>query len=386
MSSCASTSTCRSRTDRSPTTRASARRSPPSSYLRRGGRAADPRLASRAAQEGPGPGVLARSRSRPASPSCSGPTGGHGPRLHRPRGAKHGRAPSPTATCCCSRTSASTPRRRRTTPAFARAADRRHRGDVYVNDAFGTAHRAHASTEGVSRHVKTSVAGLLMEKELRYLGMALEAPERPFVAVLGGAKVSDKIEVIESLLPAGRHAADRRRHGLHVLPRAGHRTRQEPGRGRQGRPRPSACSSKAAGQDQAARRPRGRAPRSRRTREHKVAAGQRNPRRLDGARHRSGHRRVPSRPRCRPRQDRALERTDGRLRDAPRSPQGTLAMARALAESAGTIDRRRRRQRGRGHARWAWPTRSTTSRPAAARRSSSSAGEPLPGVACLQDR
>jgi phosphoglycerate kinase len=72
---------------------------------------------------------------------------------------------------------------------------------VFVNDAFGTAHRAHASTEGVSRFVKTSVAGLLMEKELRYLGMALAAPERPFVAILGGAKVSDKIQVIESLLP-----------------------------------------------------------------------------------------------------------------------------------------------------------------------------------------
>jgi phosphoglycerate kinase len=72
---------------------------------------------------------------------------------------------------------------------------------VFVNDAFGTAHRAHASTEGVSHHVKTSVAGLLMEKELRYLGMALEAKERPFVAILGGAKVSEKIQVIESLLP-----------------------------------------------------------------------------------------------------------------------------------------------------------------------------------------
>jgi phosphoglycerate kinase len=72
---------------------------------------------------------------------------------------------------------------------------------VFVNDAFGSAHRAHASTEGVSHHVKTSVAGLLMEKELRYLGMLLEARERPFVAILGGAKVSDKIQVIESLLP-----------------------------------------------------------------------------------------------------------------------------------------------------------------------------------------
>jgi phosphoglycerate kinase len=71
---------------------------------------------------------------------------------------------------------------------------------IFVNDAFGSAHRAHASTEGVSRHVKRSVAGLLMDRELRYLGMALGEPERPFVAVLGGAKVSDKIEVIESLL------------------------------------------------------------------------------------------------------------------------------------------------------------------------------------------
>jgi phosphoglycerate kinase len=72
---------------------------------------------------------------------------------------------------------------------------------VFVNDAFGTAHRAHASTEGVSHHVSRSVAGFLMEKELRYLGMARDAPDHPYVAVLGGAKVSDKIEVIESLLP-----------------------------------------------------------------------------------------------------------------------------------------------------------------------------------------
>ena len=72
---------------------------------------------------------------------------------------------------------------------------------VFVNDAFGTAHRAHASTEGVSHHVQRSVAGLLMEKELRYLGMARDAPDHPYVAVLGGAKVSDKIEVIQSLVP-----------------------------------------------------------------------------------------------------------------------------------------------------------------------------------------
>jgi phosphoglycerate kinase len=74
-------------------------------------------------------------------------------------------------------------------------------GDFYVNDAFGAAHRAHASTEGVAHHLKPAVAGLLMEKELRYLGRALSNPERPFVAVLGGAKISGKIDVIEQLLP-----------------------------------------------------------------------------------------------------------------------------------------------------------------------------------------
>jgi phosphoglycerate kinase len=72
--------------------------------------------------------------------------------------------------------------------------------EIYVNDAFGTAHRAHASTEGVARLLSPAVAGFLMEKEIRYLGQALADPRRPFVAVLGGAKVSDKIPVIENLL------------------------------------------------------------------------------------------------------------------------------------------------------------------------------------------
>ena len=72
-------------------------------------------------------------------------------------------------------------------------------GDLFVNDAFGSAHRAHASTTGVAAHLP-SVAGLLMERELAYLGDALESPARPFVAILGGAKVSDKIAVIEKLL------------------------------------------------------------------------------------------------------------------------------------------------------------------------------------------
>jgi phosphoglycerate kinase len=72
--------------------------------------------------------------------------------------------------------------------------------DIYVNDAFGTAHRAHASTEGITHFVEKSAAGLLMEKELQYMGKALKNPERPFVVILGGAKVSDKIAVIENLL------------------------------------------------------------------------------------------------------------------------------------------------------------------------------------------
>jgi phosphoglycerate kinase len=71
---------------------------------------------------------------------------------------------------------------------------------VYVNDAFGSAHRAHASTEGITHFVEKAAAGFLMEKELRYLGGALESPQRPFIAILGGAKISDKIEVIENLL------------------------------------------------------------------------------------------------------------------------------------------------------------------------------------------
>ncbi len=84
-------------------------------------------------------------------------------------------------------------------PAFARQLAAL--GDLYVNDAFGSAHRAHASTEAVAHLLKPAVSGFLMEKELRFLGEALDQPKRPFVAVLGGAKISGKIDLIEALLP-----------------------------------------------------------------------------------------------------------------------------------------------------------------------------------------
>ncbi|MCL6599299.1 MAG: phosphoglycerate kinase [Alicyclobacillus macrosporangiidus] len=94
------------------------------------------------------------------------------------------------------------PEEEKNDPAFAEALARL--GDVYVNDAFGAAHRAHASTAGVARYLP-AVAGLLMEREIDVMGRALERPERPFTAIIGGAKVSDKIGVIENLLPKVDH-------------------------------------------------------------------------------------------------------------------------------------------------------------------------------------
>ena len=91
------------------------------------------------------------------------------------------------------------PQEEKNDPAFAQQLARL--ADVYVNDAFGAAHRAHASVEALVRLLPEAGAGLLMEKELRYLGEVIGDPERPFVAILGGAKVSDKIEVIENLIP-----------------------------------------------------------------------------------------------------------------------------------------------------------------------------------------
>lgn len=89
------------------------------------------------------------------------------------------------------------PEEEKNDPEFAR--ELASMGEIYVNDAFGTAHRAHASTEGICHFVQPSVAGLLIEKELKYLGQALNNPERPFLAILGGAKISGKIDVLENL-------------------------------------------------------------------------------------------------------------------------------------------------------------------------------------------
>jgi len=90
------------------------------------------------------------------------------------------------------------PEEEKNDPAFAQALAKL--ADVYVNDAFGTAHRAHASTEGVA-HILPGVAGFLIEKEIEYLGKAVENPKRPFVAIMGGSKVKDKIALIDNLLP-----------------------------------------------------------------------------------------------------------------------------------------------------------------------------------------
>ncbi len=90
------------------------------------------------------------------------------------------------------------PEEEKNDPEFARALA--SLADVYVDDAFGASHRAHASVEGITRFVPRAAAGLLMIDEIRYLGHALESPDRPFVAILGGAKVSDKLEVIENLV------------------------------------------------------------------------------------------------------------------------------------------------------------------------------------------
>ena len=144
-------------------------------------------------------------------------------------------------------------------PAFAAALA--SYADVYVNDAFGTAHRAHASTVGIAK-LLPAYAGLLMEKEIANLGKIVTNPERPFAAIIGGAKVSDKIKVLKNLRRQGGPPRHRRRHGEHVPARPGQGHRQEPRRAGPGRGRPR-DHRRGRGQgraDRAARRRR-RSPR-----------------------------------------------------------------------------------------------------------------------------
>ena len=100
---------------------------------------------------------------------------------------------------CCCRTPVSARKRPRTEPAFSE--ELASLADAYVDDAFGSCHRAHCSTAGVTDYIKDTAVGYLMEKEIKYLGNAVNDPERPFTAILGGAKVADKLNVI--CQPAG---------------------------------------------------------------------------------------------------------------------------------------------------------------------------------------
>ena len=214
--------------------------------------------------------------------------------------------------------------------------------DVYVNDAFGSAHRAHASTEGMVRFVGKAAAGLLMEQELKYLGMATTNPARPCVAILGGAKVSDKIEVIENLgkivdqlliggamaytflkaqgLPTGKSLVEEDK--VESGEEAARRTGQQAD---------VAGGPRGGGRDRRGRRQPGR----------------RNyPRRQDRRRYRAqNHRTVLAGDRFR--QDRNLERPDGHLREA-----AVRHGNRRAGQSRGRFLRYfggRRRRFGKGH-------------------------------------
>ena len=259
--------------------------------------------------------------------------------------------------------------------------------DVYVNDAFGAAHRAHASVAGMVGPFAAAGAGLLMEKELAYLGKALGNPERPFVAILGGAKVSDKIEVIENLLarvdhlliggamaytffkalglPVGRSLVedDKLGEALKII---------------------EAAKARGVDADAAGGSRRGRPPRRRRG--HRRAAG---------VGPRAGR---PHGPRHRPGDGRAL-RLDHRRRAKTVVWNGPMGVFEMAPFAAGTMARGRTpwprcraRPSSAAATRWrrctrpASPTRSATSPPAAARRSSSSAARSCLGVAALPDK
>ena len=219
------------------------------------------------------------------------------------------------AASCCSRTCGSTRRKKRTTPAFAKALA--SLADRYVNDAFGAAHRAHASVEGDHAcHLQRPAAGLLMEQELQYLGHALESPERPFVAILGGAKVSDKIEVIQNMLGK----VDRliiggamaytffKSRGVPIGKSLVEDDKLDEARAIEADAKARGVHARAAGRSRRRREARGRRG------ERSARVGDARDRRPHGRRHRAGDdqglRGVDRR-----REDRRLERADGRVRD-----------------------------------------------------------------------
>ena len=280
------------------------------------------------------------------------------------------------------------PEEEKNDPAF--AAQLAALADVYVNDAFGAAHRAHASVEGIAHHVPQAGGRPADGEGARSTSATRSStPERPFVAILGGAKVSDKIEVIENLLgkvdalliggamaytflkargAAGRQVARRGRQARGGARRS-RRTRRSAASGSSCRSITSSPTSSRPGA--AARGARG---------------GRRGDRRPDGRRHRPGDDRGATR-RC----------VAGAKTVVWNGPMGVFeidAVRRAAPTRSrrrwptvqGHDDRRRRRLGRRRSRRPAWPTASRTSRPAAARRSSSSAAATLPGVAALADK
>ncbi len=201
---------------------------------------------------------------------------------------------------------------------------------LFVCDAFGSAHRAHASVVGITRFVKQAAAGLLMERELAYLGKALSNPERPFVAVLGGAKVSDKIEVVENLMRVadamliggGMAYTFLKSQGLPVGNSLVEADKVD-------------LARKAARRSEAAKFPPAASDRPRAGRPIQAGHGNADDQRrlhagrLDGAGHRAGYHREIFRG-AGARKNNCVERPDGRVRDAVFA-KGTLEIARAVA-------------------------------------------------------
>ena len=218
--------------------------------------------------------------------------------------------------------------------------------DVFVMDAFGTAHRAQASTHGVARFAPVACAGPLLAAELDALGKALDEPARPLVAIVGGSKVSTKLAVLESAARQGRSADRRRRHRQHVHRRgrpAGRQVAVRAGPGRRGAPAAGAGRDRSVGLPVPA--------------DVVVATELSAHAHGDGQGRRRGRRRRHD-PRHRPEQ---RERVAGIVASAgtivwngpvgvfefDQFGEGTRALARAIAASRGVLDRRRRRHAGR---------------------------------------